>query len=176
MNQDNKKTAHTFWIPTLAKIRPASLVFTLLATLITLSGCDGESLKGTPVVMSFAELRQPITLRGTQPIFKNGKIVIYKNYLLINEPDKGIHLIDNTTPENPVQLGFIPIAGNTDIVIKDDLLYANNYVDIVALDISDANDIKTHHRAENVLAPRYNPAAYGVSSDAGVIIAFVYES
>jgi hypothetical protein len=65
-----------------------------------------------------------------------GKIYIKDNYLFINEVNKGIHIHDNSDPAQPVNLGFISIPGNKDLAIKDDILYADSYTDLVAIDIS----------------------------------------
>ena len=63
---------------------------------------------------------------------------------------KGVHIIDNTSPSHPVNLGFIEIPGNADIAIKNNILYADSYVDLVALDISDVNDIREVDRVKDI--------------------------
>lgn len=145
---------------------------------IGLSGCFGYDTYHpqiqVPKVLPFTEMRQPISMELAKPILNNGKIVIYESYLLVNEPGKGIHVFDNAAPENPLALGFLAIAGNTDIVVKNNFLYANNYVDLVALDISDMSDVKTVQRNKDMFLPRYDPATYGVDPGDGVIIAFEY--
>ncbi len=75
-----------------------------------------------------------------------GKIYLYKDYLLINEKQKGIHVFDNLNPEQPVNLGFISLLGNTDMAIRNDVLYADSYGNLVALDASDFASISEKSR------------------------------
>lgn len=66
-----------------------------------------------------------------------GKMYYYKDMLFINEKGFGIHIYDNSDKEDPTFLTFYKIPGNFDIVIKDDLLVADNVIDMITIDISD---------------------------------------
>ena len=66
---------------------------------------------------------------------KAGKIWYSNDHLYVNIVDKGILVIDNQQPEFPKKLGFIQIPGNVDLAVRGDVLYANNYDDLIALDI-----------------------------------------
>lgn len=107
----------------------------------------------TPVYMSYADLRASVNV-SQQPndaILKvPGKIYFYNNYIFVNEQQKGIHVYDNSNPANPVHHAFINIPGNVDMAIKDNLLYADSYVDLVSIDISDFNNLREVSRVENV--------------------------
>ena len=105
----------------------------------------------TPLVVNKAELRTSVTFIAPRPTETSGKIYAYDNYIFINEKYKGVHVIDNSNPENPSKIGFITIPGNVDISVKDDFLYADSVVDLVILDISNSNDIKEVNRLENAL-------------------------
>jgi len=78
-----------------------------------------------------------------------GKIYMAGNYLLINEKSKGIHVINNTDARNPVSIAFLNIPGNTDMAVKNNILYADNYMDLVVLDLSDPTNISLIKRVEN---------------------------
>jgi hypothetical protein len=69
----------------------------------------------------------------------------------VNDKYRGIHVIDNSNPENPQKISFIEIAGNVDISIKDDILYADSIMDLMIFDISNINGITIVNRLENVL-------------------------
>ncbi len=69
-----------------------------------------------------------------------GKIYVFGNTIFQNDVGKGIHLINNTTPANAQRVAFIELGGNTDIAIKGNFLYANNYNDMVVIDISNINN------------------------------------
>ena len=55
---------------------------------------------------------------------------------------KGIHIIDNSVPESPVNLRFIEIPGCLDMAVKGSVVYADNAVDMVCIDVSDINAIR----------------------------------
>jgi hypothetical protein len=68
-----------------------------------------------------------------------GKIYVFGNTIFQNDVGKGIHLINNSTPANAQRVAFIELGGNTDIAIKGNFLYANNYSDMVVIDITNIN-------------------------------------
>ncbi len=86
-----------------------------------------------PVLMERSVLENSIKLVEPQSINEFGKVYRYGDLLFINERFEGVHIINNTDPENPVNVGFITIPGNIDIAIKDDYIYADNAVDLVVL-------------------------------------------
>ncbi|MBX2840727.1 MAG: hypothetical protein KTR26_03075 [Flammeovirgaceae bacterium] len=130
--------------------------------LIGLQGCEDKCesvhtyMTYEPVYMSYVELRSSITETTPQIIETPGKIYLYDNYLLINEVNKGIHIIDNENPSSPQKLKFIEIPGNVDMAVKNGFLYADSYVDLVVLDITDINSVKEVNRVENVFPIHVN--------------------
>ncbi|MBP6611634.1 MAG: hypothetical protein KA206_11185 [Paludibacter sp.] len=90
-----------------------------------------------PVLMTKAEFRSTIKM-APQPIeiTNFGKICFYEGYLFVSESEKGIHIIDNRNPASPQNLGFIEVPGNADLAVRDNLLYADSFVDLVWFDIS----------------------------------------
>jgi len=82
-------------------------------------------------------LAKQIKLLDNQVIQKPGKIYTYGSYLLINEINRGIHVYNNADPSNPRPKGFIEIVGNTDMAIKDDVLYVNHMGNLVSLKVAD---------------------------------------
>lgn len=97
-----------------------------------------ESLKNSIKQTTASELKNP------------AKIYVFGQYLLISEAKKGIHIIDNTDPKNPKNLTFLSIPGVLDMAVKDNVLYADNYTDLVSFDISDINKIKEIGRLKNM--------------------------
>jgi hypothetical protein len=124
--------------------------------LITFMGCQDKTFEtyelNSPVYLSYDELREAV--KDTLPlnIEHPGKIYIKGNYLFVNEVRKGIHVVDNSDPASPQILRFIDIPGNIDLAIKDNILYADSYVDLITLDISDLSDIKEIRRVEDVFS------------------------
>lgn len=110
-----------------------------------------DYLIATPLMMSQVEFRNSVDILPPQPIDESGKIYAYKDYIFVNDKYRGIHVIDNSNPENPQKISFIEIAGNVDISIKDDILYADSIMDLMIFDISNINGITIVNRLENVL-------------------------
>ena len=109
-----------------------------------------------PVYLEMKDVRaKVISIAPAQEIENPGKIYIYNDYLLINEPSKGIHVYDNKNPANPINLSFIPIEGNVDLAINSDILYADNYVDLLAFDLSNIQKIRLVKRVEDVFNHLY---------------------
>lgn len=108
-----------------------------------------------PVYMSLDEIRQPVTAEKAQPLESSGKIYLKNPYILVNAPHKGIHVINNSNPESPQNVAFINIPGNIDMAVKGNVLYADNYMDLLAIDISNPTEPVLLHRQENVFANTY---------------------
>jgi Uncharacterized conserved protein len=105
----------------------------------------------SPVYMSYSDLRKSVnTVNNKNELVNTGKIYYWNKYLFINEQGLGVHIIDNNNPAQPVFKTFINIPGNVDISIKDGILYADSYIDLVAIDISNLNDIKEVKRIDSI--------------------------
>lgn len=136
-----------------------------------LCGCnDDMKVKETvtltvnkPVFMSADVFRSSVKVK-TQPeeITKQGKICFYEGYLYISEPEKGIHIIDNRNPSSPSPVGFIELMGNADVAIRNNMLYADSYVDLVWFDISNPALPVLKNRLENVFPQVLPPIEEGV--------------
>jgi len=100
--------------------------------------------------MSFSEFRNSFSKGEAIEITNPGKIYFKDNYLFVNEVGKGIHVIDNSDPADPKKLCFYEIMGNVDIAIKGNILFADSFIDLVAIDISDVNNPVEINRIENV--------------------------
>ena len=109
------------------------------ATVFVVTGCtDYEQVSVfSPIYLSYAELRTPVVAEDPVDIGTTGKIYVKDSYIYINELYEGTHVIDNTDPSSPQKIAFIPIPGNVDMAIKGTTLYADSYVDLVAIDIAD---------------------------------------
>lgn len=85
-----------------------------------------------------------------------GNIYVYQNWILQSEVGKGVHIIDNSVPANAHKIGFIRIPGNNDFSIKNNLMYANNYYDMVSIDISRLPQISVVNRMPNMFVTAQN--------------------
>ena len=116
-------------------------LFSLVA--FALTGCENQMTEtvtykiNEPVFMPSSTFRNSVKVSAEPHKITNlGKMCFYNDYLYISEPEKGIHIIDNRNPENPAIVGFIELMGNADLAIRNGLLYADSYIDLVWFDIS----------------------------------------
>ena len=130
--------------------------------------CNGtrEFVQYTPVYMTKAQFRKNIQSSETRKLENPGKMYFYQNYLFINEQGKGVHVYDMTDEKNPIKISFYDIPGNFDIAVKNNIMYADNAIDLIAIDISDINNPKMVKRIEdyNGIYTNYDPQLYYVYS------------
>ena len=133
------------------------ILFLTMACFILLS-CDNSEFiivkVATPEYMTLDAFRSSVEITSPTPIIESGKIYVYNDLVLVNDIDKGIHVIDNSNPDNPHKIACIKIKANKDMEIKGDYLYADSLMDLVVFDISDINNIKEKNRLKDVF-PAY---------------------
>ncbi len=88
----------------------------------------------TPIVVKRDVLEASTVFEASRPIVNSGKIYLKGTFLFVNERNEGFHVFNNANPENPINIGFLKIAGSSDLAIKDDIIYANNAVDLIAIE------------------------------------------
>lgn len=129
-----------------------------------------------PVYLSYNDLHNSFKVADGQQIVHPGKIYFKDNYIFVNEYQKGIHVIDNTDPEAPQIIKFIEIPGSVDMAIRDNILYADSYIDLVAIDISNLDDIREVKRIQNVfpymIPDCENGIVEGVDQNQGVVVGY----
>ncbi len=103
-----------------------------------------------PVYMAYDDFRNSFQKSSPVEIKQPGKIYFKDGYLFVNEYGEGIHVIDNSDPSNPEKIAFYEIPGNIDIAIKGNILYADSYIDLVAIDITEVDSPAEIGRLENV--------------------------
>ncbi len=149
-----------------ARILLSSIV---LLSLLFFQSCIEDKCKNKltytrydPVYMPMDDIRIDIRAEAARDLENPGKIYFYNNYVLINELREGIHIIDNADPSNPNNVAFIPIPGNVDMAVKNNILYADNYMDLLTIDISTFSNPVLKKRVEDVFGWYYEEQALGV--------------
>lgn len=104
------------------------------------------------VALTGAQVRQGVRQESPRSLEKPGKIYTKDGYLFINELKEGIHVIDNRDANGPKMVAFLRIPGNGDMAIRDNTLYADSYMDLVAFDLNDLSNIREVNRVQNVFA------------------------
>ncbi|WP_455639115.1 LVIVD repeat-containing protein [Parabacteroides sp.] len=142
------------------------------AVVCLLSGCLDDDGKVTekvtvtvnkPVFMPADVFRSSVHVKSQpEEITQQGKICFYEGYLYISEPGKGIHIIDNRNPSSPTPVGFIELIGNADVAIRNNMLYADSYVDLVWFDISNPALPVLKDRLEDVFIQTLPPIENGI--------------
>ena len=119
-----------------------------LITISLLLSCEWDSTNNpdqewvdvtyvTPIYETASSLTDQIVIEEPKEQTSLGKIITYHNYVFINEPMEGIHIVDHTDPSNPTNLSFISIPGNLDMSIIDDHLYVDMFSSLAVFNVSD---------------------------------------
>jgi len=161
-------------------MKPLSRILAFLALPVMLISCKDKIEEiytvNEPVYLTYNDLRNSFKVAGGQDIIHPGKIYFKDNFIFVNEYQKGIHVIDNSNPASPQIIKFIEVPGSVDMAIKEDVLYADSYVDLVAIDISNMEDIREVKRIENVfpyMIPECdNGIVENVDQAQGVVVAW----
>ena len=157
------------------------LLFLLTILGVVMTSCEDKRLQtymaNVPLYMTYDELRSSFKVGAEQALEKPGKIYFKDNYMYINEYQKGIHVVDLSDPENPDRKVFIEIPGNVDISIRNDVLFAESYVDLVLIDVSDPSQPIFIKRIEDMFEYVIPPYDYDypldeIDQDKGVITGY----
>ncbi len=134
----------------------ANRLLVFLLPLLSLTSCT-DNCKETrtfrrysPVTFTATQLRQGVQTEAPQPLVNPGKIYTKDQFLFINELKQGIHIIDNRNPSAPTPVAFLRIPGNGDVAIRNNILYADSYMDLIAFDISNPTSVQAVNRVQNV--------------------------
>jgi hypothetical protein len=148
-----------------------SIVCTFLLISCAKDKCTTKTtyLKYTPIYKSVDEIRQPISFESARELKNPGKIYLYHSFILVNEQLEGIHIFDNSNPSNPVNLGFLKIQGNLDMAIKNNMLYADSYIDLLTIDLSNPLNATLVDRDNNVFP------SYGTDDNGRLLVAYKSE-
>lgn len=117
-----------------------NLIFTFL--IISICVCSSCNTSGVPSfnvsniegMIPVYEFDLAIAKNEPQEIINRGKIISYSHYILVTDVGSGIHVINNEDPSSPKNQFFISIKENTDMVIKNDILFVDNGPHLIGLD------------------------------------------
>ena len=157
------------------KIRITSVAIFILVSIL-IGGCcttrtDKYTVKiYTPVYKKLSDIRSGFNVQSPTDLKNPGKIYVFGKYLFINEKDAGVHIIDNSNPSAPVNVSFIAIPGNGDIAVKSNILYADSYVDLVAVDISDPHNPRLTKRVNEIFPNLLDLNNEYVDPNGGVLV------
>lgn len=127
---------------------------TAILLLLILTGCGIEYREDPKCekynYMTFEDFRASVAVEEPREIEEAGKIYLYGDTLLVNKKNKGIHIIDNSDKENPINQAFIKIYGNIDIAVKDGFMLVDSFMDLVVIDINNRENIQEVNRTKDI--------------------------
>ncbi len=135
-------------------VMPVAILFSLNSCLKDECEREVTYIRSTPIYMTKEEIRLGTpTTEAARELQDPGQFYYYQQHIYIIERGEGIHVIDNANPESPERVAFIAIEGAANIAIKNDILYVNNYIDLLAVDISNLDNTTLIGRTEDVFPP-----------------------
>jgi hypothetical protein len=128
-----------------------------LPILLLISGCvhelpdpaSGKVSAYVPVYASSGELGQ-VSVGPAQPTLQAGKIYASGNYIFQNDENNGIHIIDQSDRTHPIKIAFIKVPQCTEIAVKGNFLYTNNFTDLLVFDIQDPSHPRQVNRIRDI--------------------------
>ncbi|MDR1416510.1 MAG: hypothetical protein LBJ57_03705 [Prevotellaceae bacterium] len=151
-----------------------------LVALCGLTSCPYEHYDGgdgyyEPIYMTRPELEASVRFDSAQPLYSAGKIYVRAHQLFICEPYKGVHVIDNSNPQKPRPTDFIAIPGCVDVAVRGNILYADNAVDLVAVDLDQRKVVAREQNAFKSIVPPNVGWWWGDSEEGSgkIIVGFV---
>lgn len=142
-----------------------ALFYSLAISLsIVVSSCTQDvgtvNVSYTKAIALYGDLdaiRQTPLVDQSRDIVNPGKIFVSGDLLIVGEEGEGVHVFDNSNPENPQNILFMNIPGNREFYVNEGRLYAETYYDMVLIDISTISQPVLVSRIENVFSPEiYN--------------------
>lgn len=144
------------------------LIFVVFACLNTLQSCfyhvhddhvTEPYYQYEPIYMTRTQLEGSIKISEPRSMIKAGKIYVFQDYIFITDENKGFHIYNNGNPTAPVLVAFLEVPGATDMAIKDNIIYINQAVDLVAVSI-ESIQVTVHKRIPNTFPSKISPDGY----------------
>ncbi|MBX3044513.1 MAG: hypothetical protein KIT33_10770 [Candidatus Kapabacteria bacterium] len=153
------------------KIVIAGLIAVSISACCTTQHYEYKTVVYQPIYKPANEIRNGVKVSPPKQLKNTGKIYVYGNYIFINEKKEGIHVVNNANPSSPQIISFIEIPGNGDIAVKNNILFADSYIDLIAFDITNPTQANLVKRIENVFPNSLNSEVFGFNDpDKGILI------
>lgn len=139
-------------------MKPKHLLFliVLVPVLLSVYYHDEAHTSYSPVLLERTQLEQSVRLTTPKSLKNPGKIYIFGDVVFVVEKLEGIHLINNSDRSKPKQFSFLNVPGCVDLAIKDRVMYVDNAVDLIAIDLNDLKNLKVTKRHKNIF-PELTP-------------------
>ncbi|HMP92739.1 MAG TPA: hypothetical protein PKD90_07700 [Phnomibacter sp.] len=140
-------------------MKTAYTITRLTLAICLLAACTKDQIRRhytffRPVYSTKEAVRANVKSNAVQPMVNPGKIFYKDGYLFVSELDKGVHVINATNPAQPRQVAFVNIPGCIDLAVRGNILYADMYTDLIAIDITNPDAVKLEKVLEGVFPHR----------------------
>ena len=113
----------------------------ILIAVVCLAACEQHlpemnQVRGYAPVYSSLASTQTISRVSVHSTVHPGKIYAYEQYLFQVEENEGIHIIDNSQPQQAHKIGFLQVPGCSELAIRSGFLYTNHLGDLVVIDLN----------------------------------------
>ena len=108
--------------------------------------------KANAIYGDLQEIRATPLISASRNLEDVGKIYLGNSFILLGEEEQGIHVYDNSNPEQPVSRMFMNIPGNREFYVAGDYLYAESYYDMLKINISNPFQPALEARIENAIS------------------------
>lgn len=129
-------------------------------------------VKATAIYGDLDEQRNIPLNAASKELINPGKIYVSDDLLLIGEEGEGIHVYDNSDPENPTATSFIQIPFNREFYVHNNAIYAESVYDMLKIDISDKSAPRLINRSENAFIQEFT----FTNANGEALIGFEYET
>jgi hypothetical protein len=129
-----------------------------------------------PLYQSLEEYKNSISYYEDIALLNPGKLYIKGDYKFVGDINRGVHVYDNTNAENPILVGFYYLPGNIDIAIKNNTMYANSYSNLLALDITDPQNITLQKVLVKAFPDVFKYGQSVVGEDGGIAVAWAADT
>src|SRR5215213_6924307 len=106
-------------------------------------------IPGYAPIYATAQAAITITTEAVKPTVHPGKIYAYGNYLFQVEQNEGIHIIDNSNPQQAQKISFLKIPTCFELAIRSNYLYTNSLNDLLVFNLSNINSPQLVNRLKN---------------------------
>lgn len=143
-------------------LHPKWLITGVVISILSLfSFTTSSNYEYEPVLMLREDMEAAVQLKNARDIESPGKIWVFNQFIFVIEKYKGIHVLDNADPSNPKNVGFIQIDGCTDVAVRNNIIYANNAVDLIGIKAAaDYKSISVVSRNRNILPILLSPEGW----------------
>ncbi|MGB1314530.1 MAG: hypothetical protein ACPG4Y_00775 [Chitinophagales bacterium] len=131
------------------KLKMFSILLIFLSLACT-KNVDVGAVSGKKPVYISLEKYTNVKSENAKPFEIVGKIFKIGHTIYISDKGTGVHVINNANPSAPTKQAFISILGNNDMAVKNNVMFADNGDDLLAIDISDVSNIAVAKRLKNV--------------------------